>query len=99
MAVQLGVCFLIEDHSVLCPRYVHDVDEFCGDEDNDDYSSDGSSYTDLSQIDSGEISRLDVENDIAEEFVDEIRSQNRICSTIEDYSNGELVFSEADLTL
>jgi hypothetical protein len=33
------------------------------------------------------------------ESINEINTQNRICSTIEDYDDGELVFSEADMKL
>ena len=97
--MQLGVCSLIEDHSEFLSSNSKNVHKLHDQENNPVYYSDGSSYTHSTHTDSNVDSKSDIDDSIAEESIDEIRSQNRICSTIEDYDNDELVFSEANLTL
>ena len=98
-AMQWGVCSLTEDHSELLSPNSNNVDNLHDEKNNPAYYSDGSSYTDSAHIDSNVDSESDIDDSIAEESIDEIRSQDRICSTIEFHDNGELLFSEADLTL
>ena len=98
-AVSLGLCSVTEDNVDLSSVESNDYEEVLDEQKDPELDSDGSTYTESSLKDWSGESDSEVDDAIAEESIDEIRTQNRICSTIEDYDDGELVFSEADLTL
>ena len=98
-AVSLGLCSVIEDE--LDSSSVASIDhaKLLGENKDSELDSDGSTFSESSGTDSSGDNDSEVDDDITLESIDEIRTQNRICSTIEDYDDGELVFSEADLKL
>ena len=98
-ALSLGLCSAIEeDLDVLSLTSVENANLLEAKLDSD-LESDGSSFSYSSGTDNTAESDSDVDDAIAMESIDEINTQNRICSTIEDYDDGELVFSEADLKI
>ena len=98
-ALSLGLCSAIEDELDLSSVASIDNGNLLGAKIDSELESDGSSFSYSSGTDSSAESDSEVDDSIAMEFIDEIRTQKRICSTIEDYDDGELVFSEADLKL
>ena len=50
-------------------------------------------------LDTNEDTLSDIDEIIDEGIIDEIKMEDRICSAMEDYDDGQFVFSEVDLPL
>ena len=96
-AVDIGICSL-------CDLDIEEVTTretiVMGSDDGSEIpiNSEDSSFSNHT-LDSYDDTLCDIDGNIDEAIVDDIKLEDRISSAVEDYDDGDLVFTEADLTL